>query len=392
MRRSSLAVLVIIAVALVIGLVVWRRAAAGGGQRGGASAPRPVAVELATAGRRDLPVWLQGIGVVQASGIVTVRPRVGGTLDQVAFAEGATVAAGDILAQIDPRPYRAALAQAAARKAQDEAQVANARRELDRIRALVAGEAESQRVLDQQEATLAQLTAQLAADQAALDAAQLDLDFTTVRSPIGGRTGARLIDAGNVVTPSQEQGLVVVTTLQPITVVFTLPQRHLPALLPHLAPGAAPTTVEALADDGTVLAAGTLALIDNQVDAATGGVRLKAAFANGDGRLWPGQFVSARVLVDTRRGVLTVPAEVIQAGPQGAFAYARVADGTAALRPLQVGPTIGGATIVEDGLADVDRVVRTGQNRLKPGAAMVEAGADKAAVRPAGAGPGKAAP
>lgn len=376
--RWLILIITLLALLIAAGLG-WRVYGAPPPAKAGTGGPQPVPVVLATVARSDVPIWLTGIGSVQASSTVTIRPRVGGVLDEVAFSEGSLVQSGDVLARIDPRPYRAALAQAAAKKAQDEAQAANAKRELERIRELVASEAESQRALDQQESTLAQLTAQVAADQASLDAAQLDLDFTTVRSPITGRTGVRQVDAGNVVTPNQEAGLVVVTSLQPIHVLFTLPQQNLAALRAQPA-GAQPLVVEALNDDGSVLARGQLTLIDNQIDSATGTLRLKAAFPNEDQLLWPGQFISARVLVDTRSQALVVPSEVVQAGISGFFAYVVQADGTVAARPVKTGPTVAGRTVVVDGLQDGESVVRDGQSRLKPGLAVTERKAKEAAT------------
>src|SRR5688572_11370398 len=214
------------------GTLAWRfvptrQAAPKSASVGGA---KGIPVVTATVALRDMPLWLSGLGTVQAFNTVTVRPRVSGTLDSINFTEGQNVKAGDILAQIDPRPYRSALEQAKARKAQNEAQLLNARRELDRIRALVESDAESRRILEQQEASVAQLAAVAKADQAAVEAAQLDLDFTTVRAPIAGRTGVRFVDAGNLVSANQSTGIVVITQLQPVSLVFTLPQHHLPAL------------------------------------------------------------------------------------------------------------------------------------------------------------------
>ncbi|WP_218280140.1 efflux RND transporter periplasmic adaptor subunit [Verrucomicrobium spinosum] len=214
--------------------VFWRARASGSGAGAGQAGAKPagpqaVAVLVAQAESRDVPVWLTGIGSVQAFNTVTVRPRVGGSLDQVNFTEGATVRQGEVLAQIDPRPYRSVLAQAQAKKAQDEAQLTNARLELTRVQSLVKNNAVSQQVLDQSLASVAQLTAMVQADQAAVESAQLDLDFTTVRAPIAGRTGVRLVDAGNVVTANQGAGIVVVTQLKPISLVFTLPQQNLPS-------------------------------------------------------------------------------------------------------------------------------------------------------------------
>lgn len=332
-----------------------------------APAPAGVPVVAAVASRQDVPIWLSGLGTVQASRTVTVHPRVNGALEQVNFVEGQAVKAGDILARIDPRPYESALEQARARKAQDEAQLANALRERDRIRELVESNAESRRALDQQEAAVVQYTALVQAGQAAVGAAQLDLDFTTVRSPIAGRTGIRLIDAGNLIPAASGSGIVVVAQLQPVAVVFALPQQHLPALRRRMAADPSPLPVQALAEDGAVLAEGKLELIDNQIDAATGTLRLKALFPNADFSLWPGQFVSARVLVEIQRQAIVVPSQVVQAGLDGPFAYVVKADGTVEARPLKVGPAVAGQTIVTQGLQPGERVVRDGQSKLQPG-------------------------
>ncbi|RRJ97993.1 efflux RND transporter periplasmic adaptor subunit [Opitutaceae bacterium TAV4] len=372
--RRLLVLLILLALAAII---AWRvtanpKSPTTPNSRPGAASAIPV--HLATATRRDVPIWLTGIGTVQASNTVTVRPRVSGSLDQVNFTEGQTVTAGDILAQIDPRPYRATLEQARARKTQNEALLASARLDLARIRTLVESEAESRRLLEQQEAAVAQLAALVQADQAALEAAQLDLDFTTIRAPITGRTGVRLLDAGNIVTASQGAGLVVITQLQPVSILFTLPQTTLPALRPHMQPGATPLPAEAIADDTTRLAAGRLELIDNQIDTATGTLRLKATFPNDDLALWPGQFVSARILVDTRRAATVLPSPAVQPGLDGPYVYLVNPDDTVTPRPVRPGPTVDGFTIIDDGLAPGDRVILDGHNKLKPGSriAVVE--------------------
>jgi multidrug efflux system membrane fusion protein len=355
---------------LIIGIgaaVAWRYKPAA---KPGASAAggRGVSVVTADVAVRDMPIWLSGLGTVQASNTVTVRPRVSGSLDKVNFTEGQTVKEGDILAQIDPRPYRAVLEQAKARKAQNEAQLANARRDLDRIRALVESDAESRRILDQQEASVAQFAAMAQADQAAVEAAQLDLDFTTVRAPISGRTGVRLVDAGNLVTASQGAGLVVITQLQPVSVVFAIAQQHLPALRRRLHADPAALVVRAVSESNEALATGTLELIDNQIDSSTGTLRLKATFANADLALWPGQFVTGLVLVETRQQAVVVPTEVVQAGLDSPFAYVVKADKTVEARPIKPGPTVNDFTVIESGLKSGERVVRDGQSKLQPGA------------------------
>ena len=334
------------------------------GQRG----PQEVPVVIAEVTSEDLPVWLEGIGNVQAANTVTVRPRVGGTLESVSFTEGSMVKEGDVLAKIDPRPFESILAQAKAKKAQDEAQLSNAQATLARAQSLVKENAISRQLVDQAEASAAQLDAQVKADQAAIDAAQLDLDFTTVRAPISGRTGVRRVDAGNVVTGSQTEGLVVVTEMQPISVIFTLPQRYLPDLRPHMKPGAAELRVQATDDEGTLLDEGMLKLVDNQIDNATGTLRLKASFPNKDFTLWPGQYLNARVLVDTKKDAIVVPPEVVQPGLKGPFVYLVKEDQTVEARQVKPGMTLDNLTVIEEGLQPGDRVVRDGQSKLKPGA------------------------
>jgi multidrug efflux system membrane fusion protein len=369
------------------GVLAWRfmpgrqaapQAKASGGGGGGA---KGIPVVTATVALRDMPLWLSGLGTVQAFNTVTVRPRVSGTLDSINFTEGQSVKAGDVLAQIDPRPYRSALEQARAKKAQNEAQLSNARRELDRIRALVESDAESRRILEQQEASVAQLAAVARADQAAVEAAQLDLDFTTVRAPIAGRTGVRSVDAGNLVTANQGTGIVVITQLQPVSLVFTLPQQHLPALRRRLQADPSAPLVVAAGDQGIPLAQGKLDLIDNQIDTSTGTVRLKASFANDDTALWPGQFVNARILVETRSQAAVVPAEVVQAGLDGPFAYVIRSDSSVEARQIKPGPTVDAFTVIESGLKPGEQVVSDGQSKLQPGARVVAENPVKDAVK-----------
>ena len=330
---------------------------------------RPIAVAIFKTEARDVPVWLSGLGTVQANQTVTLRPQVSGQLASVNFTEGQEVKAGDLLAQIDPRPAQAALQQAVAQKAQDEARLVNDRREFERVAALVETRTESRQLLDLRAATLAQSTALVQAAQAAIDTAQLQLDFTAVRAPIDGRTGVRLIDAGNLVTANQPAGLVVLTQTRPVAVVFALPQQALPALRrPPAQAGEGPLAVEVLSDQGQPLARGRLDLIDNQIDPASGTLRLKATFANDDQALWPGQFVNTRVLVNTLTRALVVPTEAVQPGLDGPFVYVVKADATVEARTLQLGPSVNGFTVVTAGLAAGDPVVREGQNKLQPGA------------------------
>lgn len=351
--------------------------------------PRTIAVEMAEVVSLDLPIWLNGIGNVVANNTVTVRPRVSGELKSIHFTEGQEVKVGDILAEIDPRPYKAALAQALAQLAQSEAQNANDRREFERIKALVATNTESRQLLDQREATLAQSAALVQAAQAAVDNAKLNLDFTTVRAPIGGHTGVRLLDAGNLVTASQNNGLVVITQTKPISALFTLPQHYFLDIRRGIAAAGADNAlpVEALDDSGRVLARGKLELIDNQIDTSTGTLRLKAVFPNDDQTLWPGQFINARLLVQTLAQSLTVPTEAVQPGLDGPFVYVVKTDSTVEARNLTLGPSAEGVTVVESGLAPGERIVREGQNKLQPGARVEPAKSAAASSVPAATAP-----
>ena len=372
--RALLRILVALLALSAVSFLIWKvhantlANAAKTGPRGAQVVP----VTLAEATSRDIPVWLQGIGTVQASNTVTVRPRVGGTLESVGFSEGSIVQQGDVLARIDPRPFQSVLSQAQAKKLQDEAQLTNANAALERAQKLAKENAVSQQLLDQAEAAAGQLAAQVKSDQAAIDAAQLDLDFTVVRAPIKGRTGIRRVDAGNEVTASQAEGLVVLTQLQPVTLIFTLPQRDLAALSPHMKPGSPPIKAQAVDEDGKTLDEGTLELVDNQIDDTTGTLRLKASFPNQDYKLWPGQYLSGRVLVETKEDSLVVPTETVQPGLKGSFVYLVKEDQTVEARQVTTGMSFEGMTVIEQGLKPGDRVVREGQNKLKPGAKVSE--------------------
>jgi multidrug efflux system membrane fusion protein len=264
------------------------------------------------------------------------------------------------------------LAQAKAKKLQDEAQLSNAAAVLARSQSLVKENAVSHQLVDQAAAQAGQLEALVKADQAAIDAAQLDLDFTVVRAPISGRTGVRKVDAGNVVTANQPEGLVVVAQLQPISLIFTLPQRNLSALRPHMKPGATPLKAQAVDDDGSVLDDGTLELVDNLIDDTTGTLRLKATFPNQSFSLWPGQYLSGRVLVETKKDSLVLPTEAVLPGLKGDFVYVLKGDGTVEARQVTTGMALEGMTVIEKGLQAGDRVVREGQNKLKPGMKVSE--------------------
>jgi len=373
-------IFLILAICAISVAAVWRTREdqTQGSAKGSDAQDQSTLVTVVKVVQEDIPIWLSGIGTVQAFNTVTVRPRVSGNLDAVHFDEGKMVKAGEVLAQIDPRPYKSALAQVDARKAQNEAQLRNAEQELTRLQTLVKNNAVSQQSLDQAEATVAQFKAMIQADDAAIAAAQLDLDFTQLRSPISGRAGIRQLDAGNIVTANQAEGLVTITQIQPINVVFTLPQRHLPSLQKHMRTSSGALEVQAHSESGELLDTGKLQLLDNQIDASTGTLRLKAEFENKSLNLWPGQFVTARLLIETRPQVTVVPSEVVQPGLDGPFAYVVKQDSTVEARPVKQGLSIDGKTLIEDGLQPGEQVVKEGQSKLKPGARVSFAPASKA--------------
>jgi multidrug efflux system membrane fusion protein len=327
----------------------------------------PVPVEIAAASTADVPVYLEGLGTVQAFNTVTVKTRVDGQIQKVAFVEGEQVKAGDLLVQIDPRPNQAAYDQVVAKKAQDEAQLANAKLDLDRFTALLKTNAVNKQQADTQRALVAQLEATLRADQGAIDAAKVQLDYTSITSPIDGITGIRLVDQGNIVHATDTTGIVVVTQLQPISVVFSLPEDNLQSVSQATAQG--PVVVLAQSRDGkTELDQGTLLLVDNQIDQTTGTIRLKATFPNPHNALWPGQFVNVRLLLRTDHNVLTVPSAAVERGPAGLFTYVVKPDSTVEMRTVTVGQDTGTIAVVDSGLATGDRVVTAGQYRVQPGA------------------------
>ena len=331
------------------------------------AAPPAIAVDTAAVSHADVPIYMLGLGTVQAFYTVTVTARVDGELQKVAFTEGQTVHKGDLLAQIDPRPNQAAYEQALATKARDAAQLANAKRDLDRYTILQPQDLASKQTVDTQHAMVDQLAAQLQVDQALIDNAHTQLEYTRITSPIDGRTGIRLVDPGNIVHAAATTGIVVVTQVQPISVIFTLPEEDLPAISAALAAGAVQVTTLSR-DGGTELDQGTLTLVDNQIDQATGTAKLKATFGNAHNTLWPGQYVNARVLVHTSLNVLTLPTTAVQLGPNGPFTYVVKADSTVEVRPLKIGAESGGLTVVNSGLVLNERVVTSNQYRLQAGA------------------------
>ena len=341
---------------------------AAGGPGGGPNLPVPV-----VAGRvekQDVPIYLDGLGTVQAFNTVTVKARVDGELQKVAFTEGQDVKAGDLLAQIDARPYQAQLDQATAKKAQDDALLANARLILQRDEDLIAKKVLDQQSYDTQRFTVDQMVATVAADQAALDNARTQVDYTHITAPLDGRVGVRQVDQGNLVHATDSGGLVVITQLHPISVVFTLPEQNFQEIRDNYPqdPAKDPMTVFAVGrDNAGQLGQGILAVIDNQIDQTTGTIKLKATFPNEDLRLWPGEFVNARLLLTIRKDGLTVPASVIQRGPQGSYAFVIKPDASVELRTVTVAQIEDGRALVDEGLEAGEQVVVDGQYKLQAG-------------------------
>jgi membrane fusion protein, multidrug efflux system len=333
------------------------------------SAAAPTAPIVAgVVAQHDVPIYLTGVGTVIAFNTDIVRAQIQGQIISINFTEGQHVHIGDLLAQIDPRPYQAQIEQFTANRDRDEAQLENAQANLNRYTPLEQKGFATTQLLDTQKAQVAQLRSAVKSDQALIDAANVQLSYTRLTSPIDGITGIRQIDVGNVIHPTDANGLVVVTQIEPISVIFTLPETDLPEIQQQQQQTTAPLTVLAYSQDGKIkLDEGKLTLVDNEILQTTGSIRLKAEFSNQAHRLWPGELISMRLLLETRHDGLTVPASVVQQGPQGAYAYVIKPDSSVEIRPLKVAQVSDGQALIDSGLEANEQVVVDGQYKLQPG-------------------------
>jgi membrane fusion protein, multidrug efflux system len=366
MVRRVLGAVVLLALAAAV--VIWRLGPGADSAPAAAQAPAPaIPVTAGTVAAEDVPVFLHGIGTVQAYNMVSIKSRVDGQIVKVDFKEGQDVKAGDPLFQIDPRPFQAALQQAQAAKQKDEAQLAGAQLDLDRYEKLIGSGYQTRQSYDNQKALVAQLQSAIKGDEAQIENAKLNLGYADIRAPIDGRTGARLVDKGNLVRAGDNTTLVTISEIKPIFISFTLPQETIDDIRENH--GKTPLVVRAYSGDGKKqLAEGKVTMIDNAVDQATGTIRLKARFDNEEERLWPGAFVSARVILSVRKDAATVPSQTVQQGPNGYYAYIIKPDDTVERRAVDVASIQDGIAVVTKGLSAGERVVVDGQYRLTNGA------------------------
>jgi multidrug efflux system membrane fusion protein len=364
--RKRLMILAILLVAAGFGLTVQHVVDA---RQPAPPAPPPpgIPVVAGTVTSQDVPIYLRGVGTVIAFNNVVVRSQITGQITQIAFTQGQTVHAGDLLAQIDPRPYQAQVDQATANRDRDQAQLVNAQANLARYTPLAAKGYATSQLVDTQKAQIAQLESMVKSDEAVIENAKINLGYTRLTAPIDGVTGIRQIDQGNIIHPTDPAGLVDLTQIQPISVLFTLPEQNLIEIQQQMAKG--PLTVMAFSQDGkTQLDQGKLDLIDNQIVQTTGTIRLRAEFPNAQRHLWPGELINARLLIDTRHNGLTVASSAVQQGPNGPFVYAIDSGGNVQMRPVKISQVSGGQALVDSGLAANESVVIDGQYKLQPGA------------------------
>jgi membrane fusion protein, multidrug efflux system len=362
----NVVILVLVVTALAGAAVIWfmHRPAA---RTAPASAAPPVPVVAGLVSEHDVPIYLTGVGTIIAYNTVVVRSQIQGQITSIDFQEGQAVHAGDLLAQIDPRPYQAQIEQLTANRDRDQAQLDNALANLNRYTPLTQKGFATPQLLETQKAQVAQLQNAVKSDQALIDAASIQLGYAGLTSPIEGVTGIRQVDVGNIIHPTDPNGLVVVTQLEPISLIFTLPETSLPSIQQEQAKGAPLKVISYSQDNRLKLSEGTLKLVDNEILQTTGSIRLKAEFSNTDHRLWPGELVNVRLLIDTRHNGLTVPASVVQQGAQGPFAYVIDPEGSAVLRQVKVAQISDGQALVDSGLEANEQVVIDGQYRLQPG-------------------------
>jgi len=380
--RTTRWILLLLAIA-GLGYFGWQRfhgedraAAANNAQKAARNAVR---VTIAPVEKTDFPVYLTSLGTVQAFNTVVVRSRVDGQIDKIAFKEGQLVSQGDLLAQIDPRPYQAVLDQAKAKKEQDEANLANINLDLQRF--IKLGEFATKQQLDTQRSSVSQLTAQIAADAAAIYNSQTQVDYTTIKAPISGVVGLRQVDVGNIVNAATQTGIVTITQIEPIAVIFTAPEDQLPYI--NEAQAIEPLKTIAITTDGKKpLAEGTLAVVNNQVDATSGTIRLKAVFDNKNHALWPGQSVSTRLLVQTLKNATVVPDDAVQHGVDGLYAFVVNQDNKAELRKITVSQSIDGRSVVDKGLSPGQQVITAGQYKVQNGTLVSTAVASSDSVQP----------
>lgn len=396
---------VILVIAVILGLIfggIWfqqrsaaKKSGAGGPMGRGGAAAGPVPVVAGVVSNKNVPIYLDGLGTVQALNTVTIRARVDGQIQKIAFVEGQDVHEGDLLAQIDPAPFQTQVDQNVAKQAQDQAQLAAAQVTLQRDAALLKDKIVSQQDYDTQKAVVDQLAAAVQADQAAINNAKVQLGYTTITSPLDGRTGIRQVDQGNIIHANDSNGFVVITQLRPISAIFTLPEQNLRSIQEQLGAGHELTVLAVDRDNRTTLDEGKLTVVDNQIDTSTGTIRIKAAFPNAVFHLWPGQFINARLLVTVRTNGLVVPASVVQRGPDGPYAFVIKSDQSVEARAIQVGHTDQGEALIDVGLHAGEQVVVDGQYKLRPGAHVKMSATNQPSstiraegIRPSGGGNG----